>query len=59
MDTGKKAVMLSRSARVRVAQTTGVMTHDISLIATIAVSLALAFGLGFLAHRLRLPPLIG
>ena len=35
------------------------MTHDISLVATITVGLALAFGLGFLAHRLRLPPLVG
>ena len=35
------------------------MPHDVSLIATIAVSLALAFGFGLLAQRLRLPPLIG
>ena len=35
------------------------MTHDVSLIATIAVSLALAFGFGFLAQWLRLPPLVG
>jgi len=35
------------------------MTHDVSLIATIAVSFALAFGFGFLAQWLRLPPLVG
>jgi CPA2 family monovalent cation:H+ antiporter-2 len=35
------------------------MPHDVSLIATIAVGFALAFPLGFLAHRLRLPPLVG
>ena len=36
-----------------------VMPHDVSLIATIAVGFALAFVLGFIAHRLRLPPLVG
>lgn len=35
------------------------MPHDVSLIATIAVGFALAFLLGFVAHRLRLPPLVG
>ncbi|MGB5496751.1 MAG: cation:proton antiporter, partial [Sedimenticolaceae bacterium] len=35
------------------------MTHDVTLIATIAVSLGLAFAFGFLAQRLRLPPLVG
>jgi len=35
------------------------MHHDVSLIATIAVGFAFAFPLGFLAHRLRLPPLVG
>src|SRR5262245_7391452 len=35
------------------------MPHDVSLIALIAVGFALAFVLGFLAHRLRLPPLVG
>jgi monovalent cation:H+ antiporter-2, CPA2 family len=35
------------------------MPHDVSLIATIAVGFALAFPLGILAHRLRLPPLVG
>lgn len=35
------------------------MDHEISLIATIAVSLALAFVFGFAAQRLRLPPVLG
>jgi CPA2 family monovalent cation:H+ antiporter-2 len=35
------------------------MTHETPLIATIAVGLALAFMLGLLAHRLRLPPIVG
>ena len=35
------------------------MHQDVSLIATIAVGFALAFFLGFIAHRLRLPPLVG
>src|SRR5258705_8964297 len=35
------------------------MPHDVSFIATIAVGFALAFLLGFMAHRLRLPPLVG
>ena len=35
------------------------MPHDASLIATIAVGFALAFPFGLLAHRLRLPPLVG
>jgi CPA2 family monovalent cation:H+ antiporter-2 len=35
------------------------MEHEVSLIATIAVGLALAFVFGFLAQRLRLPPLVG
>ena len=35
------------------------MTHDITLISTIAASLVLAFIFGFVAQRLRLPPLIG
>ncbi len=35
------------------------MPHDVSLIATIAVGFALAFPLGLIAHRLRLPPLVG
>jgi monovalent cation:H+ antiporter-2, CPA2 family len=34
-------------------------THDVPLIATIAVSLAFAFVGGLLALRLRLPPLVG
>jgi CPA2 family monovalent cation:H+ antiporter-2 len=34
-------------------------THDVSLIATIAVSLAFAFVGGLLAVRLHLPPLVG
>jgi CPA2 family monovalent cation:H+ antiporter-2 len=35
------------------------MEHDIALIATVAVGLAVAFVFGFLAQRLRLPPLVG
>jgi monovalent cation:H+ antiporter-2, CPA2 family len=35
------------------------MPHDIALISTIAVSLAFAFVGGFIAVRLRLPPLLG
>ena len=35
------------------------MPHDISLIATITVGLVLAFVLGFIAQRLRLPPMVG
>jgi CPA2 family monovalent cation:H+ antiporter-2 len=35
------------------------MPHQTALIATIAAGLALAFGLGMLAVRLRLPPLVG
>lgn len=35
------------------------MPHDITLIATIAIGFALAFFFGFLAHSLRLPPLVG
>jgi CPA2 family monovalent cation:H+ antiporter-2 len=35
------------------------MSHETTLIATIAVGLGLAFVFGFLAQRLRLPPLVG
>ena len=35
------------------------MTHESKLIALIAVGFVLALGFGFLAARLRLPPLIG
>lgn len=35
------------------------MPHDTTLIATIAAALVLAFGFGFAAARLRLPPLVG
>lgn len=35
------------------------MLHETSLIATIAIGLALAFLGGFVANRLRLPPLVG
>jgi CPA2 family monovalent cation:H+ antiporter-2 len=35
------------------------MPHDVTLIATIAVSLGLAFAFGLLAQRLSLPPLVG
>jgi len=33
--------------------------HDTTLIATIVMGLVLAFAFGFLANRLRLPPLVG
>ncbi len=35
------------------------MPHDTTLIATIVMGLVLAFAFGFLANRLRLPPLVG
>ncbi len=35
------------------------MLHETTLIATIVMGLVLAFALGFLANRLRLPPLVG
>jgi monovalent cation:H+ antiporter-2, CPA2 family len=35
------------------------MTHEETLIATLAIALALAFLLGMLAVRLRMPPLVG
>ena len=35
------------------------MPHEESLIATLAISLALAFAFGLLATRLRIPPLVG
>jgi hypothetical protein len=35
------------------------MPHETALIATIAAGIALAFLLGFVAARLRLPPLVG
>ena len=35
------------------------MLHEDTLIATLAVSLALAFAFGLLAVRLRMPPLVG
>jgi CPA2 family monovalent cation:H+ antiporter-2 len=35
------------------------LPHDTTLIATIAAAFVLAFGLGFVAIRLRLPPLVG
>jgi monovalent cation:H+ antiporter-2, CPA2 family len=35
------------------------MPHETTLIATIAAAFVLAFGLGFIAVRLRLPPLVG
>ena len=35
------------------------MHHEASLIATVAMGFMLAFAFGFLANRLRLPPLIG
>src|SRR5690349_24700722 len=33
--------------------------HNVSLITTIAAALGLALGMGFLAIRLKLPPLVG
>ncbi|WP_414661900.1 cation:proton antiporter domain-containing protein [Horticoccus sp. 23ND18S-11] len=35
------------------------MPHDVTLIATISVGFVLAFVFGYLANRLRLPPLVG
>ena len=35
------------------------MPHDTTLITTIAAAFVLAFGLGYLAARVRLPPLVG
>jgi CPA2 family monovalent cation:H+ antiporter-2 len=35
------------------------MLHDTALIVTIAGGIGLAFLLGMMAHRLRLPPLVG
>jgi len=35
------------------------LNHDVTLIATIAIGLVLAFIFGFIAQRLRLPPLVG
>lgn len=35
------------------------MPHDTTLIATIVGGLVLAFALGFVADRFRLPPLVG
>src|SRR5687768_8673565 len=35
------------------------MPHDVSLIATVAIGFALAFPFGYIAQRLRLPPLVG
>jgi hypothetical protein len=43
---------VARNARRR-------MPHDISLIATITMGLVLAYFGGLVAHRLRLPPLVG
>jgi len=44
---------------VRLVCVLAATTHDVPLIATIAVSLAFAFVGGLLAVRLRLPPLVG
>jgi monovalent cation:H+ antiporter-2, CPA2 family len=35
------------------------LSHDATLIATIAIGLVLAFVFGFIAQRMRLPPLVG
>jgi len=40
-------------------QTDKAMPHDINLISTIAASLGLAMVLGFVAARLKIPPLVG
>jgi CPA2 family monovalent cation:H+ antiporter-2 len=44
---------------MRLVRVLAATTHDVPLIATIAVSLAFAFVGGLVAVRLRLPPLIG
>ena len=44
---------------MRLVRVLAATTHDVPLIATIAVSLAFAFVGGLLAVRLRLPPLVG
>jgi len=44
---------------VRLVCVLAASTHDVPLIATIAVSLGFAFAGGLLAVRLRLPPLVG
>jgi monovalent cation:H+ antiporter-2, CPA2 family len=49
--TWSKPVDVSREAQK--------MPHETALIATIVVGLVLAFALGFVANRLRLPPLVG
>jgi CPA2 family monovalent cation:H+ antiporter-2 len=46
-------------AEVRLVGVLAATTHDVPLIATIAVSLAFAFVGGLVAVRLRLPPLVG
>jgi monovalent cation:H+ antiporter-2, CPA2 family len=57
---GKRArTVLSGTGHLRSQFRGRVMPHNVDLIATIAVGLALAFVLGFLAQRLRLPPLVG
>jgi monovalent cation:H+ antiporter-2, CPA2 family len=45
--------------RLTAGKETASVPHETSLIATIAVGLALAFIGGFIASRLRLPPLVG
>ncbi len=35
------------------------MPHSTPIISTIVIGLVLAFAFGLLAHRLRLPPLVG
>jgi len=35
------------------------MPHDVSLISTLAAGFALALALGFVASRLKVPPLVG
>src|SRR3546814_1377609 len=43
----------------RPASTVTPMSHDTSLIGTVVMGLVLAFAFGFVASRLRLPPLVG
>ena len=35
------------------------MPHDVPLISTVSIAFVLAFAFGYLADRMRLPPLVG